>query len=55
MELNRAEAEIIQSGKSVDCLAQTFGFRWFAPEGIGGNALICLNGKRIVLRTAISE
>jgi len=31
-----------------------FGFRWFAPEGIGSNALLRLNGKRIVLRSAIS-
>jgi hypothetical protein len=37
-----------------DCARQTFGFRWFAPEGIGTNAMFRLNGKRIVLRTAIS-
>ena len=37
------------SGRSV-----RFGFRWFAPEGIGTNALLRLNGKRIVLRSAIS-
>ena len=53
-ELYRAEASIVLSGKSVDSLTQTFGFRWFAPEGIGSNALLRLNGKRIVLRTAIS-
>jgi len=37
-----------------DTGVQTFGFRWFSPEGIGSNALLRLNGKRIVLRTAIS-
>lgn len=37
-----------------DSASQTFGFRWFAPEGFGSNAVFRLNGKRIVLRTAIS-
>jgi beta-galactosidase len=31
-----------------------FGFRWFAPEGIGTNALFRLNGRRIRIYTAIS-
>ena len=30
------------------------GFRWFAPEGIGSNALFRLNGRRIRLYTSIS-
>ena len=38
----------------MDYAQQTFGFRWFAPEGFGSNAVFRLNGKRIVLRTAIS-
>src|SRR6185437_1506857 len=38
----------------VDNAQQTFGFRWFAPEDVGTNAVFRLNGKRIVLRTAIS-
>ncbi len=38
----------------MDSARQTFGFRWFAPEGIGTNAMFRLNGRRIVLRTAIS-
>jgi hypothetical protein len=33
---------------------QSFGFRWFGPEGIGKDAMFRLNGKRIVLRSAIS-
>jgi len=37
-----------------DSAQQTFGFRWFAPEDVGSNAVFRLNGKRIVLRTAIS-
>lgn len=32
----------------------TFGFRWFAPEGIGKNALLRLNGRRIRIYSAIS-
>lgn len=32
----------------------TFGFRWFGPEGIGKDAVLKLNGRRIVCRTAIS-
>jgi beta-galactosidase len=37
-----------------DRMAQPFGFRWFAPEDVGKDAVFRLNGKRIVLRTAIS-
>lgn len=31
-----------------------FGFRWFAPEGVGSDALLRLNGRRIKLYSAIS-
>ena len=31
-----------------------FGFRWFAPEGLGSDALLRLNGRRIKLYSAIS-
>lgn len=37
-----------------DQLSERFGFRWFEVDGIGENAILCLNGKRIMLRTAIS-
>lgn len=37
------------SGRTVN-----FGFRFFTPEGIGSNAKLTLNGKRIVLISAIS-
>lgn len=33
---------------------ETFGFRWFDMKEIGGDKMFFLNGKRIVLRTAIS-
>ena len=31
-----------------------FGFRWFAPEGLGTNAIFRLNGRRIKLYSSIS-
>lgn len=37
-----------------DQLNQRFGFRWLDVDGIGENAILRLNGKRIMLRTAIS-
>lgn len=45
----------IKNGKKIsDQAFRTFGFRWFEPVGIGENALLRLNGRRIMLRTAIS-
>lgn len=43
-----------KGGKITDNYEQTFGFRWFQAEGIGKDAVLRLNGKRIVLRSAIS-
>lgn len=37
-----------------DEFERPFGFRWFAPEGIGSNAMLRLNGRRIKLYSAIS-
>jgi hypothetical protein len=34
--------------------AVNFGFRWFAPEGVGSDAVFQLNGRRIKLYSAIS-
>src|SRR5207302_6858642 len=48
------EAVLSSDGKTTDADRTTFGFRWFAPEGIGDNAVFRLNGKRIVVRTSIS-
>ena len=53
-ELYRCEVTLLDRDEVTDSASQTFGFRWFAPEGEGTNALFRLNGKRIVLRTAIS-
>ena len=45
----------LRKGKKVtDNYEQTFGFRWFQAENIGKDAVLRLNGKRIVLRSAIS-
>ncbi|WP_206076871.1 glycoside hydrolase family 2 TIM barrel-domain containing protein [Massilia horti] len=43
-----------KADKAVDTRIVRFGFRWFAAEGIGKNALFRLNGRRIKLYTAIS-
>ncbi|MEO7576399.1 MAG: sugar-binding domain-containing protein, partial [Massilia sp.] len=43
-----------EAGKAVDAQTVRFGFRWFAAEGIGKNAMFRLNGRRIKLYTAIS-
>jgi hypothetical protein len=49
-----AEVRLFEDRKETDNAQQTFGFRWFAPEDVGSNAVFRLNGKRIVVRTAIS-
>jgi hypothetical protein len=41
-------------GSSASGAGATLGFRWFTPVGIGTNAILELNGNRIVLKTAIS-
>jgi len=50
--LYTAEAAI--PGGTAGSRSVNFGFRWFAPEGIGSNPMLRMNGKRIVLRSAIS-
>lgn len=52
--LYTCDVELLDGKKEADSAQQTFGFRWFAPEDVGSNAVFRLNGKRIVLRTAIS-
>ena len=37
-----------------DVRTVVFGFRWFAPDGLGTNAVFRLNGRRIKLYSAIS-
>ncbi len=48
------EVSLLDSGKTTDTCSQRFGFRWFTMEGAGQDAMLRLNGKRIVGRTAIS-
>ena len=50
--LYTATASIPGNNFSSNCA--NFGFRWFTPDSIGTNALLRLNGNRIVLRSAIS-
>ena len=53
--LYRMETEFSASDSSSrDRRNVEFGFRWFAPEGIGSNALFRLNGRRVRIYTAIS-
>lgn len=52
--LYTASVEVLAAGRPRDAQDQTFGFRWFAIDGLGENAVLRLNGKRIFLRTAIS-
>jgi len=42
------------SDGSKDVRTVTFGFRWFAPDGLGKNALFRFNGRRIKLYSSIS-
>lgn len=44
----------LRAENSVDETETVFGFRWFDMEGVGEDAVFRLNGKRIVLRSAIS-
>lgn len=42
----------LDGGESV--ASRLFGFRWFAPQGVGHDALFRLNGRRVRLYSAIS-
>jgi hypothetical protein len=60
-QLYRLKAEWTSAPKTNDAGAVVsdarmldFGFRWFAPEGIGTNAMFRLNGRRIRIYTAVS-
>jgi beta-galactosidase len=49
-------AELIATGSGIsakDRKEQTIGFRWFEPRGIGSDAILTLNGKRIRMYSAI--
>ncbi len=48
------EVTLLEAGRPADVATRRFGFRWFDAEGIGDQAVFRLNGKRIVLRSAIN-
>src|SRR5204862_2050281 len=50
--LYRAKAEL--QGVPASARETTFGFRYFTAIGIGDDAKLVLNGRRIVLRSSIS-
>jgi len=52
--LHRLRLGWAETKKDVDTRDVRFGFRWFAPEGLGNDALLRLNGKRLRLYSAIS-
>ena len=52
--LYQASVTISGGGNADTASPRTFGFRWFSPDGIGTNAMLRLNGKRVILHTAIS-
>ncbi|HWU48608.1 MAG TPA: hypothetical protein VN042_01935 [Asticcacaulis sp.] len=43
-----------RDGAAQDSAEARFGFRWYSPEGIGQNAMLRLNGRRIKAYSAIS-
>lgn len=52
--LYRLEARLVLPGDGESRRSVTFGFRWFAPEDVGKDALFRLNGRRTRLISAIS-
>lgn len=48
------EVELREGKQWIDTDSRRFGFRWFEASGIGKDAVFRLNGKRIMLRSAIS-
>jgi hypothetical protein len=53
-KLYHARVTVKAPGGHTDTRTIAFGFRWFAPEGLGTNAMFRLNGRRIRIYTAIS-
>ncbi|HWU14649.1 MAG TPA: glycoside hydrolase family 2 TIM barrel-domain containing protein [Caulobacter sp.] len=52
--LHRLQLSWAEARDAVDVREVRFGFRWFAPEGLGSDALLRLNGRRVRLYSAIS-
>ncbi len=53
-ELYQCDVTLSDGKRPVDSDRRTFGFRWFSPDGIGEEAVLRLNGRRVMLRSAIS-
>nr|WP_232792878.1 sugar-binding domain-containing protein [Caulobacter hibisci] len=52
--LHRLRFSWAETRREIDAREVRFGFRWFGVEGVGTNALLRLNGRRIRLYSAIS-
>ncbi len=52
--LHRLRFRWSEAKDAIDTREVRFGFRWFAPEGLGTDALLRLNGRRVRLYSAIS-
>lgn len=52
--LYRMRFEIVTPDRQTDRREVPFGFRWFAPDGIGTNAVLRFNGERIRIFSSIS-
>jgi len=48
------ETKLLVDGVTKDINSDRFGFRFFAVDGVGSDAVFRLNGKRVFLQTAIS-
>ena len=53
-ELYTCNVLIKKGKKPLDQDKKDFGFRWFTVDGVGKDAVLRLNGRRIMLRSAIS-
>lgn len=52
--ISKKEGETETKFSVRDTRAVRFGFRWFAPQGIGTDAILALNGQRIKVYSSIS-
>jgi beta-galactosidase len=52
--LHRLQLRWAEGRNAIDTREVRFGFRWFGVEGVGTDALLRLNGKRVRLYSAIS-
>lgn len=53
-ELYTCNIQIKKGKKILDQDQKNFGFRWFTVDGVGKDAVLRLNGRRVMLKSAIS-